>query len=412
MTSPPSPWPGSARSRVLAWALAALASLGFVVLVVLNLRHDGLAAFSANLASGVLLVGTFVSLGTLLALRQPANPIGWLMTAGGLTWLSSEAAVDYATYALADGHATRAAALAASYDANIWPVGVTCAVGLPLLLFPAGRTRSPRWLWVLRVMIAACVVLVVASALMPGTLDTPTSAATATLLNPLGVPLLKPALTLAINLSLPVFMLATLTAVVGVIARFRSAAGLERQQLRWVLTGAVLAISGMLLVYLSGVLLHLSPGAVNVVVTVGLGCLPVSLTIAILRYRLYDLDRIVSRTVSYAAVSGVLIATYVGLVTGVSRLIPDNSRSLAVAASTLAVAALLQPLRRRMQAVVDRRFNRSRYNASRTVEAFSARLREQVDLAALEVDLLTVVRESMQPASAALWLRRTGGAPS
>ena len=136
--------------------------------------------------------------------------------------------------------------------------------------------------------------------------------------------------------------------------------------------------------------------------------IPLSIGFAILRYRLYDLDRIVSRTVSYAAVSGVLIATYVGLVTGVSRLIPDNSKSLAVAASTLGVAALLQPLRRRVQAVVDRRFNRSRYDSARLVEAFTVRLREQVDLVALEADLLGVVHQTMEPTSARLWLRGAG----
>jgi hypothetical protein len=129
-----------------------------------------------------------------------------------------------------------------------------------------------------------------------------------------------------------------------------------------------------------------------------------SLTVAVLRYRLYELDRVVSRTVTYAAVTGLLVATYAGLVTAVSRLTPSGS-SLAVAASTLAVAALFQPVRRRVQAAVDRRFNRTRYDAARTVEQFRLRLRDEVDLDAVRSDLLTVVHRTVQPAGVALWLR-------
>ncbi|MEP6697045.1 MAG: hypothetical protein ABJA34_09230 [Pseudonocardiales bacterium] len=401
-------WAGSIRSRALAWSLAGVAGVGFAVLVVLNFRHVGVAKFSGNLLSGVLLVGTFVFLGTLLALRQPANPIGWLLTAGGLTWLSSEAALDYATFELAHGHATRAALIAAAYDSNIWPLGVLCGVGLPLLLFPAGRTRSPRWRWLLRVMVAAGVLLIVGATVLPGPLDNPVNSLTASLSNPLGIAPIGPALQVVLfGVTLPVFMLALLTAVVGVIVRFRTAAGLERQQLRWVLTGAVLAMCGGLSAYLGGTLVHVPADVLNVAVTIGLGCLPVSLAVAVLRYRLYDLDRIVSRTVSYAAVTGLLIAVYAGLVTAVSRLTP-TSNSLGVAGSTLAVAALFQPLRRRVQNVVNRRFNRSRYDAARTVEAFTVRLREQVDLDALQGDLLGAVRQTVQPASATLWLRSPG----
>ena len=136
----------------------------------------------------------------------------------------------------------------------------------------------------------------------------------------------------------------------------------------------------------------------------GLSCLPLSLTVAVLRYRLYDLERVVSRTVSYAAVTGLLIATYVALVTGVSRLTPSGS-SLAVAGSTLAVAALFQPLRRRVQHTVDRRFNRARFDADRTVDDFRRTLREQVDLEVVRGELLEVAQQTMQPVSAGLWLR-------
>ena len=176
----------------------------------------------------------------------------------------------------------------------------------------------------------------------------------------------------------------------------------------------------MFIVWLGGVLATASAtldkalgqvpvGVFDAMVVVGIACVPASFTVAILRYRLYDLDRIVSRTVSYAAVTGLLLATYVVVVTTVSRLTPGGS-SLAVAASTLAVAALFQPVRRRMQDLVDRRFNRSRYDAARTVEAFRTRLRSQVDLDTVRADLLTVTRDTMQPTAAALWLRPPDGA--
>ncbi len=395
------PWPGSTRSRALAWTLAGVAALGFAVLVFLNIRRDGLNDFGNSVFTGVLLILTFVGLGTLLALRQPANPIGWLLTAGGLTWLASELAVVIARYALVDGHTTVAGRLGASFDANVWPLGIVCSVGLPLLLFPAGRTRSPRWRWVLVAMVTGCALALLASALSPSPIESSVDPRK-TLVNPWGVEQLATITAFAGGLGVLILMVTMVTAVVGIIVHFVTAKGTERQQLRWVLTGAVLAIAGILSVFVG------PSGVTDITVIVGLGCLPASFAVAVLRYRLYDLDRIVSRTVSYATVTGLLIATYVGLVTGVSRLLPDNSKSLAVAASTLAVAALLQPLLRRVQAVVDRRFNRSRYDSARLVEAFTVRLREQVDLVALETDLLGVVHQTMQPTSARLWLRGSG----
>jgi hypothetical protein len=204
-------------------------------------------------------------------------------------------------------------------------------------------------------------------------------------------------------------LLTMLMAVVGVALRFRSDSAVERQQLRWVRAGAALAVGGMLVIYIGQGLFGLPERVAGNLGTIGIACLPVSFTVAILRYRLYDLDRVVSRTVSYAAVTGLLVVTYVVAVTAASRLTRGGS-SLAVAASTLAVAALFQPVRRRMQNLVDRRFNRARYDAARTVEGFRTRLRSQVDIDAVSSDLLRVANDTMQPASAALWLRRPDGA--
>jgi hypothetical protein len=192
-------------------------------------------------------------------------------------------------------------------------------------------------------------------------------------------------------------------AALCVVLRFRSSGGVERQQLRWVAAGAATAVLGPLL------LIPLE--AFGVLPTVDsfswplLLAVPLAIAVAVLRYRLWDLDRLISRTVTYTAVTVLLVVPYLLVVPAASRL-AEGSGSLAVAAATLAVAALFQPLRRRVQGLVDRRFNRRRYDAARTVDGFARRLRDQVDLDALHGELLGVVDQTMQPTRASLWLRR------
>jgi hypothetical protein len=177
------------------------------------------------------------------------------------------------------------------------------------------------------------------------------------------------------------------------VLRFRASRGTERQQLRWVVAGATGAVAGLLV------------GMAGVVVTYfAVLCVPVGVAVAVLRYRLWDLDRLVSRTVTYAVVTALLVLPYLLILPAATRLF-EGSGSLAVAAVTLAAAALFQPLRRRVQDLVDRRFNRRRYDAARTVEGFAARLREQVILDALAVELLAVVDQTVAPTQASLWLR-------
>jgi len=410
MTDPAELWSGSRRSRLLAWALAGTGLLVFALVSVEQSLTRGWPGLWDALLGGAPLVVFFVLLGTLLALRQPGNAIGWLLLAGGLTWLLTGAGEYYVAYAVAHNHVTETARLAAGFNYSGWPVGVLCSVGLPLLLFPAGRTRSPRWRWVLVAMVTGCALVLVSSIVSTEPVVGPGSPP-ATLVNPWGVERLAAVSGFGRFLGVVLVMTTSLVAVVGIAVRFRSAAGTERQQLRWVRAGGVLAVAGMLSHPIGTQVLGLNPTLTDILVTTGIGSLPVCFTIAILRYRLYDLDRVVSRTVTYAAVTGLLVATYVGLVTAVSRLTPSSS-SLSVAASTLAVAALFQPLRRRVQAVVDQRFNRARYDAECIVEAFSRRLREQVDLDLVRAELLTVARQSMQPVSATLWLRGADVAPS
>jgi hypothetical protein len=173
----------------------------------------------------------------------------------------------------------------------------------------------------------------------------------------------------------------------------------ERQQLRWVTAGAAAAVAGLM----SGAAAPQDTLLASVLYSSVL-CVPVAVAVAVLRYRLWDLDRLVSRTVTYAAVTGLLVLPYLAIVAATPRL-AEGSGSLAVAAATLAAAALFSPLRRRVQDLVDRRFNRRRYDAARTLDAFAARLRDQVDLDALHTELLGVVDQAMQPAQATLWLR-------
>jgi hypothetical protein len=191
-------------------------------------------------------------------------------------------------------------------------------------------------------------------------------------------------------------------AAVCVVLRFRSSRGIERQQMRWVAAGAAAAVGGLLVSLPSG--LGIAPNWISHIVYPALLSVPVGVAVAVLRYRLWDLDRLVSRTVTYTAVTVLLVVPYLLVVPAASRL-AAGSGSLAVAAATLTVAALFSPLRRRVQDLVDRRFNRRRYDAARTLDAFAARLRDQVDLDALHTELLGVVDQTVQPTRASLWLR-------
>jgi hypothetical protein len=208
------------------------------------------------------------------------------------------------------------------------------------------------------------------------------------------------------GLSTLLWLVVLVVSLACVVLRFRSSAGIERQQLRWVVAGAAGAVAGL---FLGAVTPQRT--VVSSVLYAGVLCVPVAVAVAVLRYRLWDLDRLISRTLTYTLVTALLIVPYLLIVPAAGHL-AGGSGSLAVAAATLTAVALFQPLRRRVQALVDRRFNRRRYDAARTVEHFAARLRDQVDLQALHGELLAVVDQSMQPAAASLWLRPLGGPPA
>jgi hypothetical protein len=278
-----------------------------------------------------------------------------------------------------------------------WAVAVALGITLPFLLLPDGRLRSRRWRPVVADVIAGAILLVLGASLGSQQL----TGGSVPVDNPFALGGAAGTVALAVAFVGLVLYAASLpAALLCVVLRFRAARGVERQQLRWVVAGGVIAVLALLPLpaWTSSTR---SWGILGVVIV------PMSVAVAVLRYRLYDLDRIISRTLAYGLLTVLLGLGYAAVVLLGGRLLPGSS-SLTVAAATLAVAALFSPLRRRVQNLVDRRFNRRRYDAARTVEGSAARLRDQVDLVALHTELLAVVNQTMQPTLASLWLRPQG----
>jgi hypothetical protein len=404
--SPPTVGGVNPRTRtLLAWSLW-LATLGCLLggllvtlAVVRPLTTDTIVAGAVDGASWLL----FATIGLVLTLRRPANPIGWLYAAAGLVWSAYVPVDPWVDQLQRDGRPLPAAArYLALIGENFWAIGIVLAITLPLLLLPDGKLRSPRWRRVAVVAVTGAAMTVVGSCLDPA----PTTQTLAPVAKPFA--LRGWAGTVAAVVSWTGFgmLFASVPlAAACVVLRFRSSGGVERQQLRWVAFGAIASVVGPLLAIAleaTGILPTVDAFSWPLLLSV-----PLAIAVAVLRYRLWDLDRLISRTVAYALLTLLLGLGYAAVVLGLGRLLPDSS-TLAVAAATLAVAALFQPARRRIQRAVDRRFNRRRYDAARTVDAFSVRLRDQVDLDALRGELLGVVDQTMQPTRASLWLRPPG----
>jgi hypothetical protein len=338
-----------------------------------------------------------------LATRRPRHPVGWLLLLLALALNTSGVAAAYTAYGLlARPGALPAAGAVARYSPALVLTALP-ALSFVLLLTPTGSLPSPRWRWWAWVTVAAPVTLLVAVAVARGSLDPRYQAES----NPLDFRGVGGALLVVNQVALGVTLLAVVVGAGSLVVRFGRARGVERQQLRWVACAAVL-VALAAVAALASAALGL-PELLGWAAGVCVALLPLAAGAAILRYRLYDLDRIISRTLSYGLLTLLLGLGYTGMVLGLGRLLPQGS-SLVVAAATLAVAALFQPARRRIQQLVDRRFNRRRYDAARTIQAFSARLRQQVDLDTLTAELQAVVEQTMQPTRASLWLRPQGPA--
>jgi hypothetical protein len=375
--------------------------LGLAVLVWVDqlLRQTGrpeLIVLTPTAVPPVLGAAAVATVGALVASRRPRHPVGWLLLAFGLSLCAAGLTLAFTNDAVAKAD-LRAAGLVGRYVPATIVTAMACS-GFILLLTPRGSLPSARWRWWAGITAGTPVALLLAVTLLPSPGGRPAQA----LRSPLDLQALDGGLLVAYLAAFAVVISAVVVAAVSLVARFRRARGVERQQLRWV------ALATVLVALLSAVdLIALALGAYALAPVAG-GLNPPILSAAIgaavLRYRLYDLDRIISRTLAYALLTLLLAGGYAVVALGLGQLLGQDS-SLVVAAATLAVAAAFQPARRRVQQAVDRRFNRRRYDTTQTMAAFSGRLRQQVDLDTVTADLLRVIEQTMQPTQTSLWLR-------
>ena len=392
---------GAARPQTVAWLARLACGLALVLLgaaLLLLLASPAGRLPEGSMSREELAIRLISRLGPpvlagLICLRRPSNPYGWVWSAYALGWAVVGFTDAYKLYVSAGARPLWWASPIA------WVGGVAipslfALTALILLLFPDGRPPSRRWRGLAWTIGAVGLLGTVAAALRP-VHDTPVG-------NPLAVEgAVGDTLRAVADFAITALLFAILVSAVSLLLRFRRARGQQRQQLKWLAYGGGL-FAALLVIALVGLQ---APRLWNAVLeTLSFGALYTAVGVAVLRYRLYDIDRLLSRTLSYGLLTVLLGGGYAGLVLGLGQLLGRDS-SLAVAVATLAVAAVFQPARRRIQAAVDRRFNRRRYDAVRTIGAFSARLRDQLDLDTLSTELLGVVDQTMEPTWATLWLR-------
>jgi hypothetical protein len=365
-------------SRRLAWALWAVTVIGLIAAVAMPSAETEEDVWS--MVASFVFALSFATVGALVASRQSKNPLGWIMCGAGLAYAVGGVSVTYVESTLAGGEDDLLETLADWVSSWVWMLAIGPAATFLLLLFPTGSLPSERWRPVAWLAGGAL-------ALMVGGI-----AAGVDAIAGLGSFLL---------------LVAAFASVASLVFRFRRARSRERRQLKWLTYAA--AVAGVVLL---GVIVAESTSGVsdelsNTLVSVSIAALPVSMGIAILRHGLFDIDVVINRTLVYGALTATLVGAYVGAVLLLQlALSPLTEESdLAIAGSTLAVAALVRPLRRHIQAIVDRRFFRRRYDAQRTLEAFGVRLRDHVELDSLSSELRSVVAETMQPAHVSLWVR-------
>ena len=387
----------STRLARASWVVSVLLALATIVLLVLSGddTQGETVAFDFVLALALLVYPT---VGLLIASRRPENAIGWLFCAVGIPLGLSTCAYAYATYALVTAPGSLPGGAVAAW-LTTW-VQLPALFGTPTLLFvlfPDGRPPSRRWRPVLWLTAAAMIGIAVAPALRPGPMD---DAAVEGTVNPAGIAGAAPLLDLLSDAAGAAVLLSMVLAVAALVLRVRRSRGVERLQLKWFVSAAllfVLACAGAFLVFPQ------NDVAFGLLLIGAFAAIPLAAGVAILRYRLYDLDVVINRALVYGGLTASLGATYLGLVLLIGLAVGRSG--FAVAASTLAVAALFRPLRARIQEAVDRRFYRRRYDAQRTLATFGGRLRDEVDLESLTADLRGVVAETVQPAHVSVWLR-------
>jgi len=366
---------------------------------------SGLARQNLNAAGGSLPVwvsAAFAAVGLVLAWRRPANPLGWIMAGGPLFLAVSEDASYYtvADYGLRHGDLPLGALALLAQPG--WAPGIAL-LGLLVLMFPDGRLPSARWRWLVLAYAAVAVVWMTGAVVLTvsALADHRTQVDSGgNLLLLSGTDPTAGWWNVVQELFFPLLAASWLASIASQALSFRRSSGERRQQLKWLLAGSVVTFVGLgLAALIRGAPDGVALGAMVIVFL----ALPVSIGVAVLRYRLFDIDRIVSRTLAYAIVTGLLVGVYAGLVLLTTEVFGFHT-PVAVAASTLAAAALFSPVRRRVQRLVDRRFNRARYDAETTVAAFADRLKDAVNLDSVRDDLAGTVHQALEPAHLSVWI--------
>jgi len=402
----------STRATWLAWCVWAFCVSLTVLAVLFHLLtpsgSKGEFSLGVDVLSAIFLL-LFPTVGALVASRHPRNPIGWTFCGTSLILAGQGFAHKYADYALVVGQGSLTGVKVMAWFSS-WTGEPTLLLSLVLLflLFPNGRLPSGRWRPLLWTVIGASATFYLVGALTPGSLLTHRS-----ITNPVGVGgALGDVLGTLGTISLVILLLACFASAISLILRLLRGSDQERQQLKWVVYPAAFSGVGLVVAYVGAYVF-----ASNVINALGywMGvlaflALPVFTGIAILRYRLYDIDVVINRTLVYGSLTAMLAVVYFGGVATTQAIFraltaQEQQPQIAIVVSTLVIAALFNPLRRRIQSFIDRRFYRKKYDAAKTLEAFSAKLREETDLDALSDDLVGVVRETMQPAHVTLWLR-------
>ena len=351
-----------------------------------------------NLLTGLAFL-SFPAMGALIASRRPANAIGWLLLAIGLVAALLVASMGYAAYGLVTNEGgAPGATIAAWFVAWLWFPLITMIPTFLPLLFPTGSPPSPRWrpvAWLSGAVLAVVSLpAMVEGRLAEGDYDVP---------NPIGIASLGDTEEQLFTFVGPVLLLSIVLSLASLVFRYRRGSLQERQQLKWI--ALAVAVFLVLTILEDGLQLRVPV----LIFPLTLMAIPVSMAIAVLRYRLYDIDRIISRTVAYGVLTAILAGGYLVGVLALQSLLPVRDDSpVIVAVTTLGVVAAFGPLRSRLQRVMDHRFNRNRYDAARTIESFGAHLRREVDLESVSIQLVGVVEQTMHPSHVSLWLRSQG----
>jgi hypothetical protein len=385
------------------WGLSLTLTVVALLLLALNLSHPPTHIFDTWLDNTLNAV-FFSTVGAIVAYRRPENPVGWLLCLYGLAQSIYHFSAQYAIYALlAQPNSLPAGEAMAWVYSWLLPIIIGLSVFV-ILLFPTGRLPSGRWRWVTWPTVAFVLVGAISDAFSPGRVD-----GLGPIRNPLGIEGFSNVYNSILYNLVPLFLL--IAAASSVFVRLRRATGVERQQIKWFAYAAAATVIGLVLAYVIPEVIDVPPWFERIgyaILLVLIPAIPISIGIAILRYRLYDIDLIINRTLVYGLLTLTLLLVYFGAIILLQRVfvaLTGQESTLAVVVSTLAIAALFNPLRRRIQSFVDRRFYRNKYDAAKTLEDFSAELRDETNLDALRDDLVRVVRETMQPAYVSLWLR-------